>query len=156
MSARRGLHRTTRALEGEERSVPLDRLVFLLPRAAHVDLFVPERGAHNRWHFPGPPFVVRDTVWLDSLVPLRPQGHYFLSSPLAFDGGTWPARALVQLGYSRLGEPMLFLAQLRAERRDNVLQFGGEGVRVNDDDLARLEPVALFVEPGADGPEWGR
>lgn len=156
MTLARGLYRTTRALDGEERALALDRLVFVVPRAAHTDVFIPERSAHNRWHFPGPSIPVNDRAWLSSLLPLRPQGHYVLAREVRFDGGAWPARALVQLGYSRLGEPMLFLGQLRAERRDNVLHFGDAGVRIGDDELSSLEPVALFVEPGADGAAWGR
>lgn len=134
----------------------MDRLVFVAPRADRADVYLPERSEHNRWRFPGPPIVVHDAAWLGSLLPLRPQGHYSLAREVRFDGGAWPARALVQLGYSRHGEPMLFLAQLRADRRDNTLVFGDAGVRIDDADLDGLDPLTLFVEPGADGAAWGR
>ncbi|MCC6644496.1 MAG: hypothetical protein IT374_02865 [Polyangiaceae bacterium] len=156
MALARGLYRTTRALAGEERALGPERLVFALPRPPRVDIFLPERSLHNRWRFPGPPFAVHDAEWLASLSPLRPQGHYVLAREVRFDGGAWPARALVQLGYSRLAEPMIFLAQLRGERRDNALHFGDEGVALSDPDLDALLPVTLFVEPGADGAAWGR
>ncbi len=156
MTLSRGLYRTTRALDGEERALAADRLVFVRPRDEHADVFIPEGSQHNRWRFPGPPISVHDAAWLGALQPLLPQGHYLLSREVRFDGGAWPARALVQLGYSRLGEPMLFLGQLRASRRENSISFGDAGVRIDDADLSALGAVTLFVEPGADGAAWGR
>jgi hypothetical protein len=76
------------------------------------------------------------------------QGFYSLRKELAFDGGSWPKGALVQLGYTRIGEPILFIAQQRGQMAENDLFFAESGVKVGNDKLAQLEPLTVFIEQG--------
>src|SRR5207244_2989427 len=62
-------------------------------------------------------------------------------------GGSWPKGALVQLGYTRNAEPILFIAQQRARMDENDLFFSDRGVKVSNDKMAMLEPLNIFVEP---------
>ena len=75
----------------------------------------------NQWRFHAAGHPFRGLSWADSLVKVPEQGYYMLRKQLDFDGGSWPKGALVQLGYTKTGEPILFIAQLRASREQNDL-----------------------------------
>lgn len=145
-----GTYRTTTALPGDEEHVPEGSLVYFHDHSepGPPQVLVPERSEHNRWHFGGAR-LVRDEAWPLTLVRLLPQGFYSLRRDLAFDGGRWPRGALVQLGYTRAAEPVLFLAQQRAELTENVLHFGTQGVPLPREQLALLDALVVFVEPGS-------
>jgi hypothetical protein len=70
---------------------------------------------------------------------------------LTFEGGEWPKGALVQLGYTRNADPILFIAQARAQLEENDLFFSDRGVSVTREQLAMLEPLNVFVEPAPAG-----
>lgn len=145
-----GLHRTTQALPGHEDEVPAGTLVYF---HNHSDpglpqVVLPDACVHNRWHFTGPGLVFRSLAWASSLRRLPPQGFYFLDEDLAFDGGSWPRHTLVQLGYTRLADPILFIAQQRAATDDNVLFFSDRGVRIDPEVLEILRPLTVFREQG--------
>jgi len=74
-----------------------------------------------------------------------------LRKSLSFDGGEWPKAAIVQLGYTRNGDPILFIAQVRAQLAENDLFFSDRGVGITRDQLALLEPVQVFTEPVPEG-----
>ncbi len=144
-----GLYRTTKPLPEREAEVPSGTLVYF---HNHSDsglpvIVMPEHNVHNRWHFHGPGVPFRGLSWADSLVRLPNEGFYMLRRPLAFSGGEWPKAALVQLGYTRAGEPILFIAQVRANLQENDLFFSERGVSIERDQLALLEPLQVFVEP---------
>ena len=101
----------------------------------------------NRWHFHGPGIPFRGLSWADSLVKLPAEGFYMMRKALAFEGGEWPKAALVQLGYTRTGDPILFIGQIRAQLQENDVFFSDRGVSISRDQLAMLEPLSLFVEP---------
>ncbi len=153
-----GLHRTTQALPGHEDDVPAGSLVYF---HNHSDpglpqVVLPGECVHNRWRFPGPGLVFRSLAWAGSLRRLPPQGFYFLDEDLAFDGGSWPRHTLVQLGYTRHADPILFIAQQRAATIDNSLHFSDRGVRIDPDVLEILVPLTVFREPdGHDDHEAG-
>jgi hypothetical protein len=143
------LYRTTKPLPEREAEVPSGTLVYF---HNHSDsglpvIVMPEHNVHNRWHFHGPGVPFRGLSWADSLVRLPNEGFYMLRRPLAFSGGEWPKAALVQLGYTRAGEPILFIAQVRANLQENDLFFSERGVSIERDQLALLEPLQVFVEP---------
>lgn len=146
-----GLYRTTKPLPGHEALVPAGRLVYFhnhsesgLPR-----VIVPDHIRCNRWHFHGEGVEFRALSWADSLRRLPPQGYYVLAAMFRFARGTWPKGTLVQLGYTREGEAMLFLSQRRAKSTANHLFFSARGVRMPDEGLAGLQgPLTVYTDPG--------
>jgi hypothetical protein len=143
-----GLYRTTKALPDRHEIGP-DLLVYF---HNHSDsglpvVILPDHNILNRWHFHGAGFPFRGLAWADSLVRLPPEGFYNLRRSLDFDGGSWPKSTLVQLGYTRTADPILFIAQLRATLDENDLFFSDRGVGIAREQLALLEPVNVYVEP---------
>jgi hypothetical protein len=57
----------------------------------------------------------------------------------------------VQLGYTRTGDPILFIAQLRAARQENALWFSDRGVPLARDRMSILELVSVYAEPVGEG-----
>ncbi|MGH7272024.1 MAG: hypothetical protein ACREJ3_16460 [Polyangiaceae bacterium] len=144
-----GLYRTTKPLLDHKDDVPAGLLVYF---HNHSDsglpiVIPPEHNIHNRWHFHGEGIPFRGLSWADSLVALLPEGFYMLRKALAFDGGDWPKGALVQLGYTRTADPILFIAQVRANLEENDLFFSDKGVGVKREQLSTLEPLQIFAEP---------
>lgn len=111
-------------------------------------VMVPEHNVHNRWHFHGAGVTVQSEVWAESLVRLPDQGFYLLAGELPFDGGSWPRGTLVQLGYSRAAEPILFIAQLRTSSEENTLFFSARGVKIPAEKLTLLGRVIVAEPPG--------
>jgi hypothetical protein len=148
-----GLFRTTKALPGSEEAVPAGVLVYFHNHSDPAggglpQVIVPDHNIHNRWHFHGPGVAFRTSSWAESIVKVLEQGFYVLRGDLVFDGGSWPRGALVQLGYTRNAEPILFIAQARANLEENDLFFSDKGVKVTNDKLSLLDRVTVFEEPG--------
>lgn len=144
-----GLCKTTKALPEHEDEIPAGILVYF---HNHSDsglpvVIVPEHNIHNRWHFHGPGVAFRGLTWADSLMRLRAEGFYTLRKPFSFDGGEWGKGAIVQLGYTRTAEPILFVAQQRAALEENDLFFSDRGVQIKVDQLAILDDAMVYVEP---------
>ena len=153
-----GLYRTTKPLPEHEEQFPPGTLVYF---HNHSDsglpvVLAPDHNVMNQWHFHGAGTPFRGLSWADSLVKLPEQGFYMLRKQLDFDGGSWPKGALVQLGYTRTGEPILFIAQLRAARPENDLWFSDKGVPLARERLSLLEQLSIYSEPvGEGGHETG-
>jgi hypothetical protein len=148
-----GLYRTTKPLPDHESAVTAGLLVYF---HNHSDsglpvVIPPEHNVLNRWHFHGPGIPFRGLSWADSLVKLPAEGFYMLRKALSFDGGEWPKSALVQLGYTRSADPILFIGQVRSQLAENDLWFSDRGVGVTRDQLALLEPLQIYAEPAAEG-----
>jgi hypothetical protein len=148
-----GLYRTTKPLPEHEGEVPAGTLVYF---HNHSDsglpvVITPEHNVHNRWHFHGPGIPFRGLSWADSLTKLPAEGFYMLRKALSFEGGEWPKGALVQLGYTRTGDAIFFIGQVRAQLVENDLFFSDRGVSVTREQLAILEPLQIFAEPIAPG-----
>ena len=114
-----GLYRTTKPLPEHEAEVPAGILVYF---HNHSDsglpvVIAPDHNIHNRWHFHGAGIPFRGLSWADSLAKLPAEGFYMLRKALTFEGGEWPKAALVQLGYTKNGDPILFIGQVRAAAR---------------------------------------
>jgi hypothetical protein len=105
----------------------------------------------NRWHFHGSGIPFRGLSWADSLVKLPQEGFYMLRKGLDFEGGSWPKGTLVQLGYTKAADPILFIAQQRAQMDENDLFFSDKGVGISREQLAVLEPLSVFVEQAPEG-----
>lgn len=148
-----GLYRTTKALPEHEEEIPAGILVYF---HNHSDsglpvVIAPEHNIMNRWHFHGAGIPFRGMAWADSLTKMPAEGFYMLKKPFEFDGGSWPRGALVQLGYTRNGDPILFIAQQRANLEENDLFFSERGVGINRDQLGMLDQLSIFVEPAPEG-----
>lgn len=150
-----GLYRTTKALPGHEEKIQAGTLVYFhnhsesgLPQVLAAD-----HNVMNRWHFHGPGVEFRGLSWADSLEKMPFEGFYTLRREHAFDGGSWPKGALVQLGYTRTADPILFIAQVRSKLDENDLFFSDRGVGITRAQLSMLEPVTVFQESQPDdGP----
>jgi len=148
-----GLYRTTKALPEHETEVPAGALVYF---HNHSDsglpvVIAPDHNIMNRWHFHGNGIPFRGLSWADSLVKLPNEGFYSLRKGLEFEGGSWPKGTLVQLGYTKSGDPILFIAQVRATMEENDLFFSDRGVGITRDQLAVLEALGVYQEPVAEG-----
>lgn len=148
-----GLYRTTKPLPEHEGEFPAGSVVYF---HNHSDsglpvVIAPDHNIMNEWHFHGAGTPFRGLSWADSLVKMLDQGFYSLRKQLDFEGGSWPKGALVQLGYNRTGDAILFIAQKRAQRNENSLWFSDRGVPLAKDRLSILEPVSIFTEPVGEG-----
>lgn len=144
-----GLYRTTKALPGNEERVPAGTLVYF---HNHSDsglpqVLAPDHNVHNRWHFHGPAIEFRGLSWADSLHKVPDEGFFTLKKELTFDGGKWPKGALVQLGYTKSGDAILFIARVRSRLDENDLFFSDKGVPVKADQLSILERAQIYQEP---------
>ena len=142
-----GLYRSTEALDESEGRVVGPKLVWLCIEDGQVEVRLPEHHIHNQWRFPPPGIVLQDQEWLKTLTKLPREGFYALKKKLVFDGGFWPKGALVQLGYTREAEAVLFIAQRRSQRDENDLFFSEQGVPLPLEQLSDLEPLVVAAEP---------
>jgi hypothetical protein len=134
-----GLYRTTIAL-GD--SVPADILVMF---HNHSDegppvVQVPHSNRNNRWHFHGPGVHLHLEAEVESLVELKAEGFYFLREHFHPDNEHVVAeRSLVQLGYNREAEPIIFFP--RTKPNENALEFPRQGVKIPSTIYDLLEPL---------------
>lgn len=144
-----GLYRTGRRLQLSDGEIPEGILVMF---HNHSDrgipmLQLPKENTHNVWSFHEEGPGIEDPSFLEALQPLRPQGFYFLKEDLQTPDGSYPAKTLVQLGYNRDGEPILFPAQRPKE--ENTLFFSERGYRFFGpeifENLSPEEPL-IFME----------
>jgi hypothetical protein len=146
-----GLYRAPKALPGHEDRIPAGTLVYFHNHSGSGPLpsvLAPDHNVHNRWHFHGPAIEsIRSPSWVESLERMTPEGFYSLRRELTFDGGKWPKGSLVQLGYTRSADPILFIARVRTRLDENDLFFSDKGVGVKREQLSILEPVTVFEEP---------
>jgi len=148
-----GLYLTTKPLPDHEQEIGAGLLVYF---HNHSDaglpvVIAPDHNILNRWHFHGAGIPFRSLAWADSLTRLPAEGFYVLRKALDFDRGSWPKASLVQLGYTRTGDPVLFVAQQRAALDENDLFFSDRGVGITRQQLALLEPISVYVEPTEPG-----
>lgn len=141
-----GLYRTGTALPGHEEEVPGGTLVYF---HNHSDkgppvVLPPNENVLNRWTFHDRGWLVEDPGFIGALVPLRPQGYYVVSGRhLHLSREEIIAeRTLVQLGYNRRGDTILFVARFE----DNAIRFPERGFRFEAPAVQEhLEPVNFSV-----------
>lgn len=139
-----GLYRTAMALAGHAESVGPNLLVMY---HNHSDegpplVLLPDRNTNNRWRFQTEGFLVRDSEFLDSMVALKREGVYRLREHFHPDAGrVVAANALVQLGYNREADPILFFPS--RDEQTNSLHFPDKGMKVPLAVYQLLEPLDL-------------
>jgi hypothetical protein len=150
-----GLYRTTQALPASDGRLLGQRLVFFHANDGEnePEVRLPQHHFHNRWRFPAPGLPIDDLAWVRTMVRLPREGFFSLRQSLVFDGGQWPRGALVQLGFTREAEPVLFIAQRLARREANDLFFADQGVAISLEQLILLEPLVVAADLDDDGDE---
>ncbi|MEZ4385300.1 MAG: hypothetical protein R3A79_28495 [Nannocystaceae bacterium] len=148
-----GIYKTTKALPEHEPTIQPGMLILIRTDGefAPASVLTPVQNIHNQWRFqmPGIKVPTRDYGWADSLVKLPHEGFYRLTREYTFpNGGRWLENAIVQLGYTRAGEPILFIAQRRSPLVGNDLWFSDKGVKLDLTEAERLiQPLAWYQEP---------
>ena len=146
-----GLYRTTKPLPGHEETIPAGMLVYFHNHSESggsglPTVLKPDHNVLNRWHFHGPAIEFRGLQWASTLVKMPEEGFFTLKKELTFDGGSWPRNALVQLGYTMAGDPILFMARVRARLDENDLWFSDKGLKITRDQLTILDRVNVNIE----------
>lgn len=141
-----GLYRTSRPLPGKEEWVREGMLVYFHNHSQQGPplLLLPSANTHNRWSFHEKGYLIRDTSYVDALVQLFDEGLYILTEPIYLSRDEFiPEDTLVQLGYNRGAEPILFLAKFA----DNVITFPNSGLKCTTEIFEMLRPCDFRV-PG--------
>lgn len=146
-----GLYRTTKYLPGFEAQVGPDQLILIRDdgQFAPASVLLPNSNVHNQWRFAMPGIRVPETAseWLTSLKSLPHEGFYRLKEEMDFgEGGKWLVGAILQLGYNRRGEPLLFIARRRTPLAENDLFFEKSGIKFEDTIFDKLDPLAWHEE----------
>lgn len=151
-----GIYKTTKFLPGNEATVAPNMLILIRTDGefAPASVLLPVQNIHNQWRFqmPGVKVPTVSYGWGESLVKLPHEGFYRLTREFKFgDTGRWLPNAIVQLGYTRAGEPILFIAQRRAPLVANDLFFSDKGVKVEMSDISgpssMVEALTWYQEP---------
>lgn len=146
-----GIYRTTRPLPRTPSQVDANQLVLIRTDGefAPATVMTAARNTNNQWAFSMPGLRLRDAddLWGRSLIKLLPEGFYTLKRERVFaENNRWPIGALVQLGYNRQGQGILFIARRRKELAENDLFFAKSGQRIDDEWFPHLSPVHFFDE----------
>ena len=148
-----GIYRTTKYLPGHEAQVGPGQLVLIRTDGefAPASVLSPNNNRNNQWFFqmPGVKIPTTNFAWGESLVKLPHEGFYRLLEEMTFgEGGRWLKNGIVQLGYTRQGDPILFIATRRTTLTSNTLWFSERGVKIELERVPTLlEPLAWAVEP---------
>ena len=137
-----GLYRTTEDLVEHPNSVGPNLLVYFHNHSDQGPPMValPDANAHNRWRFKKAGFSIERRSYIDSLVPLKPEGLYRLRGHFhPDDERVVAANSLVQLGYNRAAEPILFFPKVI--EGENGFVFPVQGMRVGSEIYDLLEPL---------------
>jgi hypothetical protein len=150
---RPGIYKTTKFLPGREADVAPNMLVLIRTDGefAPASVLLPINNIHNQWRFamPGIKVPPASLNWGETLVKIPHEGFYRLKQEMTFgDTGKWVVGAIVQLGYTKAAEPILFIAQRRQPLTNNELWFSDKGVKIEPERVDELlEPLAWYQEP---------
>lgn len=130
-------------MPGHEEQVPADALVYFHNHSDQGEplLLLPASNRHNVWTFHDRGYLVRDAQWMAELESLRAEGLYRLGEHLHAGETNLPAKTLVQLGYNRHGDPIVFAAR----RVDNTIVFPERGLRFQNRQILQTLLPADFV-----------
>lgn len=147
-----GLYRTGVGLVGREAAVGAGQLVYFHNHSKQgPPLVLPTtENVNNRWRFAERGYLVQGEGaegFLGALTRLPAQGFYAVTGPIRVsDDRVLPPRTLVQVGYNRVGEAILFVA----EAQGNGFWFSTRGFR-----FTGLEVFERLREAGFDPPAGG-
>lgn len=135
-----GLYKTTEPLPGKEQWVRENLLVYFHNHSQQGPplLLLPASNNQNRWSFHEKGYLIRDPHYIAALTPLKPEGLYVLSQPIYLSRDEFiPEQTLVQLGYTRSADPILFLAKFS----DNTITFPSSGLKCTMEIFDLLEDI---------------
>jgi hypothetical protein len=142
-----GIYRTGIALAGQEETLPAGTLVYFHNHSEKGPPLVqlPLDNTHNRWTFSEKGWLVEDTGFVEALVRLKPQGYYIISGQHIHVSREeiLGEKTLVQLGYNRRGDSILFVGQFDG----NTIQFPTQGYRFEAPSVQKMLSPAGFVVP---------
>ena len=146
-----GLYRTTEAYPLNPETFPRGILVYVGERDGQTFVVVPHNNRHTRWFWQEPVTPLTDAIWAGTLMRLPQEGYYSLPESLTFEGGgRWLENAIVQLGYNRAGEGIVFVAEMHEKADVNALLFSDRGQKISDDILNRLRWAPVLPVRGED------
>lgn len=143
-----GLFRTTEPLDGKEQWVRAGMLVYFHNHSQQGPplVLLPAENQDNRWVFHEKGYLIRELDYSETLEPLKPEGFYILEEPIYLSREEFiPEQTLVQLGYNRSADPILFLGQFE----DNAIYFPDSGLKCTAEVFDLLREVD-FRLPGQD------
>lgn len=153
MAYQPGIYKTTKYLPGFEAQVAPNMLVLIRTDGefAPASVLLPVSNQNNQWRFqmPGIKIPAASLNWAETLQKVPHEGFYRMRKEFTFgDQGRWLENAIVQLGYNRSADPILFIAQRRNPLVSNDLWFSDKGVKIELDDVDDMvEPLAWYQEP---------
>lgn len=148
-----GLYRTTEPLPNKEDWVRENLLVYFHNHSQQGPplLLLPSSNVDNRWTFHEKGYLVRETDYVQTLVSLMDEGFYILNEPIYLSDDEFiPERTLVELGYNRSAEPILFMGKFE----DNAIRFPDSGLKCTLEIFDMLEE-ADFRVPNAPTSQHG-
>lgn len=137
-----GIYRTTSGLTGKEEWVRENLLVYFHNHSQQGPplLLLPASNVANRWVFHDKGYLVRDEGFPGTLEPLRPEGYYILNDDIFLSPSEMiAANSLVQLGYNRAAEPIIFVA----EHSEGNIAFPDSGLKCTPDIFDMLRSVGF-------------
>ena len=127
-----GLYRTTAPLPDHEDQVPAERLIQFHNHSEQGPplVLLPRVNQHNRWTFRPKGFLISDLGFIKTLKHLPAEGLYSLHKHVHIGtANVLPDNSLVQLGYNRKGDGILFVAEFLGR----TIQFADSGYRIPDE-----------------------
>lgn len=139
-----GLYKTTAPLPNKEEWVREELLVYFHNHSQQGPplLLLPSSNAYNRWEFHDKGYLIRDPDYVETLQPLKDEGFYILSEPLYLSAEEIiPDRTLVELGYNRAADPILFMGKFEG----NAIEFPSKGLKCTREVFEMLEEAPFRV-----------
>lgn len=145
-----GLYKTTQPLPGKEQWVRENLLVYFHNHSQQGPplLLLPASNSENRWSFHEKGYLIREPGYVSTLLPLKAEGLYVLREPIYLSREEFiPDETLVQVGYTRSADPILFLAKFS----ENTISFPSSGLKCTTEIFSMLDEVN-FETPGRADP----
>lgn len=139
-----GIYRTAEALPGKEEWVRENLLVYFHNHSQQGPplLLLPAANANNRWSFHDKGYLIREEGYIETLEQLPSEGFYVLHEAIYISHDEMiPENTLVQLGYNRAGEPIIFLAEFE----ESTINFPTSGLKCTADIFDLLDEVEFRV-----------
>ena len=141
-----GVYKTMAPLPGKEDWVRENMFVYFHNHSQQGPplLLLPATNVHNRWTFHDKGYLIREMHYVSKLEPLLQEGLYTLTEPIYLSRDEFiPESTLVQLGYNRNADPILFLSKYN----ENQVIFPNNGLKCTTEIFEMVEPVEFRV-PG--------
>lgn len=136
-----GMYRTLYPHPENAQAVPARTLTYFSPTSDQGPpvVLIPDSRTGRVWNFGKQGVLTKDEAWLQTLVPLEPQGYYMLRRELVIGAGQkLPVGLLVFLSYSPQGEPTIYPG---VSVKDQNIAFALDAIPISDLQLNALSPL---------------